>query len=73
MYLSDRLEDALKDILRNGRDWDRKPTTIPGVFILRFPKYKTIPPRLVVELNPINEYDKSSTDEKGGVEEVLEI
>ena len=60
MYLSDKLEVALKDILKNGRDWDRKPTTVPGVFILRLPKYKIIPPRLVVELNPIDEYGKPS-------------
>ncbi len=58
--MSSKLEDALKDILRNSRDWERKPATVPGVFILKLPKYKTAPPRLVVELNPVNEYGKPS-------------
>ena len=58
--MSEKLENALKNILRNGKDWERKPTTVSGVFILKLPKYKTIPPRLVVELNPVNEYGRPS-------------
>ncbi len=58
--MSEKLEDALKDILRNGKDWERKPTTVPGIFILKLPKYKTVPPRLVVELNPVDEYGRPS-------------
>ncbi len=50
----------MKEILRNGKDWERKPTTIPGIFILKLPKYKTVPPRLVVELNPVDEYGRPS-------------
>ena len=58
--MSDKLEEALKDILKNAKDWERRATTVPGVFILKLPKYRTIPPRLVVELNPVNEYGKPS-------------
>ena len=58
--MSDKLEEALKDVLRNAKDWERKATTIPGIFILKLPKYKTAPPRLAVELNPVDEYGKPS-------------
>lgn len=58
MYLTDKLEEALREMLKNAKDWERKSTTVPGVFILKLPKYKTVPPRLVVEINPVDEYSR---------------
>lgn len=31
----------LKEILEKGRDWERYPTNVPGVFIVRMPSYKS--------------------------------
>lgn len=56
--MSEKLEDALKSFLKNGKDWERKPTTVPGIFILKLPEYRRTPPRLVVELNPVDEYGR---------------
>jgi hypothetical protein len=56
--MSEKLSEALRDFLKNGKDWERKPTTVPGIFILKLPKYKRVPPRLVVELNPVDEYGR---------------
>jgi len=47
-------EDKLKEFLDSGRDWERRATTIPGVFILRMPGTGRNPSRLAVELNPVD-------------------
>jgi hypothetical protein len=48
------LESKLADFLKSGKDWERKSTTVPGVFVLRMPPFKGIPARLAVELNPVD-------------------
>jgi hypothetical protein len=48
-------EEKLADFLKNGKDWSRMRTTVPGVFVLKLPAYKGSPSRLAVELNPVGE------------------
>lgn len=48
-------EEKIDSFLKNGADWGRLKTTIPGIFLLRMPAYKNIPTRLAVELNPVDE------------------
>jgi hypothetical protein len=48
-------EEKLAEFLRNGKDWSRVRTTVPGVFVLKLPAYKGSPSRLAVELNPVGE------------------
>ena len=38
--------------LKTGKDWSRVKTSVPGVFVLKLPMYKSAPTRLAVELNP---------------------
>ena len=45
------MESKLADFLKSGKDWERKPTTVPGVFVLRMPPFRGNPVRLAVELN----------------------
>jgi len=49
------LESKLADFLKSGRDWERKPTTVPGVFVLKMPPFRGTPARLAVELNPVDD------------------
>ena len=49
------LESKLADFLKSGKDWERKPTTVPGVFVLKLPPFRGSPTRLAVELNPVDE------------------
>ena len=49
------LEVKLADFLKSGKDWERKPTSVPGVFVLKMPPFKGFPARLAVELNPVDE------------------
>jgi hypothetical protein len=48
-------EEKLTDFLKTGKEWTRMRTSIPGVFVLKLPPYKSSPTRLVVELNPVDE------------------
>lgn len=48
-------EEKLTNFLRIGKDWSRMRTTVPGVFVLKLPAYKSSPTRLAVELNPVDE------------------
>lgn len=39
--------------LKDGKDWERRATTIPGVFLLRLPSFKGRSASLAIEVNPI--------------------
>lgn len=57
---SGKLTESLRGFLEKGSDWERKPTTLPGVFIVKLPPYGKSPTRLVVEINPIDNSGKPS-------------
>ncbi len=48
-------EDKLSSFLKTGADWARMKTSVPGIFILKMPAYRSSPARLAVELNPTDE------------------
>lgn len=50
----EKLSEALKLFLKEGKEWSRKPTSVSGVFILKLPAYRKSPSRLVVEINPVD-------------------
>ncbi|KXA99873.1 hypothetical protein AKJ47_01140 [candidate division MSBL1 archaeon SCGC-AAA261G05] len=52
--VEEKLEKSLSEFLENGDDWERKPTSVRGVFVLKLPKYKGSPPRLAAEVNPVD-------------------
>ena len=39
--------------MREGKDWERKATNIPGVFLLKLPSFKGRSASLAIEVNPI--------------------
>ena len=48
------VENTLKEFLDKGKDWERLNTSLPGVYVLKLPKYQRSPSRLAVELNPVD-------------------
>ena len=48
-------EEKLADFLKTGKDWSRMRTSVPSVFVVKLPPYRSSPARLVVELNPVDE------------------
>ena len=54
------LESKLAEFLKEGKDWERKATTLQGVFVLKMPAYRGAPVRLAVELNPVDSEGRPS-------------
>jgi hypothetical protein len=49
------VKETLETFLEEGKDWERKQTSIRGVSILRMPRTTTRPPTLAMEINPVDE------------------
>jgi hypothetical protein len=45
-------DQRLTQFLKKGKDWERKSTSIPGIFLLRLSGLRsTVPPSLAIEVN----------------------
>jgi hypothetical protein len=47
-------DQRLMQFLKEGKDWERKATSIPGIFLLRLPGLKPTAPSLAIEINPVD-------------------
>ena len=57
-------DERLKQFLNEARDWEKKVTNIPGIFLLKLPTFKGTSPSLAIEVNPVNPAG-SSTKRRG--------
>src|SRR2546427_12376784 len=64
--MTEEANERLRQFLNEGRNWERKATNIPGVFLFRLPATKGRPASLVIEINPVDAYG-SITKKKGFV------
>ena len=51
---TDQKDKRLVEFLENGKDWERKQTNVPGVFLLRLPQFRSRPACIAVELDVLN-------------------
>jgi len=49
------LSEQLRTFIDEGQDWERKPTSVRGVSIIRLPRTKNRPASLAIDINPVNE------------------
>lgn len=49
------LTETLKAFIEEGGDWERKPTSLGGVSIIRLPATKNRPASLAIDINPLGE------------------
>lgn len=47
-------DERLSQFLKEGKGWERKATNIPGVFLIKLPEYKSRPPYIALEVNPVD-------------------
>lgn len=47
------IKEKLEQFLNVGKDWEKKATNIPGIFILKLPRYQGSS-SLALEINPID-------------------
>jgi hypothetical protein len=53
--VSDQQKDKrLIEFLEKGKDWERKQTNIPGVFLIRLPQFRSRPACIGVEHDALN-------------------
>jgi len=54
----------LTGFLREARDWERRATSIPGVFLLKLPSSRARQAAVALEINPVNSAG-SATKKRG--------
>jgi hypothetical protein len=54
IYYMSTADERLKQFLNEARDWEKKVTNIPGIFLLKLPTFKGTSPSLAIEVNPVN-------------------
>ena len=52
------IQAQLKAHLKNGADWEKMETPVPGVFVVKVPATKTRPALLFLEINPLKDDGK---------------
>jgi len=52
------IEGQLEAHLKNGADWEKMQTPVPGVYVVKVPATKTRPALLFLEVNPLKEDGK---------------
>jgi hypothetical protein len=63
--MTEEANERLRQFLNDGRNWERKATNIPGVFLFRLPASKGRPASIAIEINPTDTY--GSITKKRGV------
>jgi hypothetical protein len=51
-YMS--VDERLTRFLEDARDWEKKATSILGLFLLKLPGLKDNPSSIAVEINPVD-------------------
>ncbi len=49
------LSEQLRVFIDEGKDWERKATSVKGITIIRLPMTKNRPASLAIDINPVNE------------------
>jgi hypothetical protein len=63
--MTEEANERIREFLNDGRNWERKATNIPGVFMFRLSATKGRPASLALEINPVDTY--GSITKKRGV------
>jgi hypothetical protein len=58
--------ERLAQFLIDARDWEKKTTSIAGLFILKLPGLRHNPPSVVLEINPVDALG-SPTKKRGAI------
>jgi len=48
------IENKLAAFLSEARDWERRPTNIPGIFLLKLPSSRYRQASVAIEINPVD-------------------
>ena len=49
------LEEKIQQVVKESHDWEKIPTTIKGIFLVKVPGRGDKGPTVLIELNPVDE------------------
>lgn len=49
------LEEKIKQVVKESHDWEKIPTSIKGIFLVKVPGRGDKGPTVLIELNPVDE------------------
>ena len=47
------VDSKLTDFLKEGKDWERKQTNVPGVFLMKLPAFRSRPACVAIEIDAL--------------------
>ena len=48
---NETVDNRLADFLKDGKDWERKQTNVPGVFLMKLPAFRSRPACIAIEID----------------------
>jgi len=52
---NETVDNRLTEFLKEGNDWERKQTNVPGVFLLKLPAFKSRPACIAIEIDAMGQ------------------
>ena len=61
------MQERLNQFLKDSTDWERRTTSVPGIFLLKLPRSKmgSWKETIAIEINPVNPATSSPTKKRG--------
>ena len=59
------VQDKLSAFLSKSRDWERRPTDVPGIVLLKLPSSRFRQASIAIEINPVDA--TGATTKKRGI------
>lgn len=52
---NEKIDNRLTGFLKEGNDWERKQTNVPGVFLLKLPAFRSRPACIAIEIDALGQ------------------
>jgi hypothetical protein len=62
---NETINNRLTDFLKEGKNWERKQTNVPGVFLLKLPAFKSRPACIAIEIDAMGQGGGGSNRRRG--------
>ncbi len=50
---NETVDSRLTDFMNDGKDWERKQTNVPGVFLMKLPAFRSRPACIAIEIDAL--------------------
>jgi hypothetical protein len=64
---NETVDNRLTDFLNEGKDWERKQTNVPGVFLLKLPTFRSRPACIAIEIDALGRGGGGGNRRRGGL------